>query len=103
MDPDSTFPPPPPWVTPGAPSGQVRMLSEELSNDRGIEDVPLWDPGVLLRSVPLPLGQELATPSPVTHLEEPSDCVGHAAVDEAGRRRIPGWRADETWGLRRET
>ena len=71
------------------------MLSEELSDEHGIEDVPLGDPGVLLRSIPLPLGQELATPSPIRHLEEPSDCVGHAAVDEAGRRRIPGGRVED--------
>ena len=48
--------------------------------------------------VPLPLGQELVTPSPVTHLEEPSDSVGHATVDEAGGGgfRAGGWRADKT-------
>ena len=82
--------PPPLWATPGAPSGQVRMLEEELPDECGIQDMPLGDPGVLLRSVPLPLGEELAAPSPVTHLQEPSDSVGHAAVDEAGRRRSPG-------------
>ena len=70
------------------------MLPEELLDERGIKDVPLGDPGVLLRSVPLPLGQELVTPSPVMHLEEPYDCVGHAAVDEAGRRRILGGRVE---------
>ena len=65
------------------------MLVEELPDECGIQDMPLGDPGVLLRSVPLPLGEELAAPSPVMHLKEPSDGVGHAAINETGRGRSP--------------
>ena len=106
-DPDSTPPPtpPPPWRHLAPLVSRSGCCLKNSLMRVGFEDVSLRDPGVLLRPIPLPLGQELATPSLVMHLQEFPDCMGQTAIDEAGRRRVPGggWRADEMWGFRWET
>ena len=69
----------------------VRQGSVEVRDKAGVHDEASWDPGALLRTVPLPVHQILNPTSNAAGAKEAQDSVYRAAVDELrGRRRWNG-------------
>ena len=78
--------PPPPRDGSGRPLRRFRKPTVEVSDQRGVENVPTRNPAALLRSIPLPVHEVLTAPAPATHLQQAPDGVGGMTIKEARRR-----------------
>ena len=65
----------------------VRLGSVEVRDKAGVHDEASWDPGALLRTVPLPVHQILDPTSTAAGAEETPDGEHRTPVDELRGRR----------------
>ena len=65
----------------------VRMGSVEVRDKTGVHDEASWDPGALLRAVPLPVHQILGPTSTAAGAEETPDSEQRTSVNELRGRR----------------
>ena len=90
------YPHPPSTGASWQPTGLIRMVPIEVVNQRGIQDERTWHPGAFLRTIPLPIHQELQAPPPSPDIQQAVDSEGRVVIDEPGGWRGLGRRAQRT-------
>lgn len=78
------------------PSGQHGMLTAEVSDKSGVQDVAGRDPASLLGTVALPINEILEPTAPTANVHQPADSERFRAIDEARGR---GWLGGRMHGV----
>ena len=85
-----------PWRSPG--SARVSLI--KIQEERWVQAEAAGDPGVLLRTMSLPIYQVLETPSSGPDVQYPGNHKRRVIIDEPGGWRGNGRRAEVTGGDR---
>ncbi len=64
----------------------IGMLSMEVSDEFGTEDMVSWNSGPFFRTISLPINQILRSPAPAMRANQAFDWIGRTPVDESWRR-----------------